>query len=433
MHMARPLRRPPGPTSGNETGGGSPLQTVAKPVWSVLDRTGLSLDEHDPLGTHARREIIEGLFHEGRRAGPFLARFSLLTALSGAIAALGVLSDSTAVVIGAMLVAPLLGPVLGTAAAAVMGWPVRVARQLGLIAFGSSLAIGLAVALSFAVPGDPHPLPAELLARTSPNLLDLGIAMAAGAAGAYGQVRKQASDTLTGVAVAVALVPPLIVVGMSLQLTEWSLAAGAFYLFLANVAGIVVSASVTFVAAGFVPGRRLFSGDSSLSYGLRWAAFAVIIVALPMQFGRGTVLPHGDQTAEVTEAVEDFVEDSSRAEVVDVGLEVDEGVAEIEVVVASPDAVPPATVLAEYLAEELGSPVSVNVQVVATDSEEATVDDPADQPEPDDPAGTPEPDDPSVEPEPAEPPAPAEPPKPAGPPRPAEPTELESPVEPPSP
>jgi uncharacterized membrane protein len=284
-----------------------------------------------------------------------------------------------------------LNPQPGTAAAAVMGWPVRVGRQLGLIAFGSALAIGLAAALSFEVPGDPHPLPAELLARTSPNLLDLGIAMAAGAAGAYGQVRKHASDTLIGVAVAVALVPPLIVVGMSLQLTEWSLAAGAFYLFLANVAGITISAAVTFVAAGFVPGRRLFSGDSSLSYGLRWAAFAVIIVALPMQFGRGTVLPQGDQTAEVTEAVEDFVEDSSRAEVVDVGLEVDQGVAEVEVIVASPDAVPPATVLAEYLAEELGTPVSVNVQVVATDSEQASVDDPAEEQEPEDPAEQAEP------------------------------------------
>ena len=380
--MAHPRPKRAEPNSSPRANDGRPLRVVPRPVLTVLDRTGLSLDEHDPLGTENRREIIDGLFHEGSRAGPFLARFSLLTALSGAIAALGVLSDSTAVVIGAMLVAPLLGPVLGTAAAAVMGWPARVGRQLGLIAFGSALAIGLAAALSFAVPGDPHPLPAELLARTSPNLLDLGIAMAAGAAGAYGQVRKHASDTLIGVAVAVALVPPLIVVGMSLQLTEWSLAAGAFYLFLANVAGITVSAAVTFVAAGFVPGRRLFSGDSSLSYGLRWAAFAVIIVALPMQFGRGTVLPQGDQTAEVTEAVEDFVEDSSRAEVVDVGLEVDQGVAEIEVVVASPDAVPPATVLAEYLAEELGTPVSVNVQVVATDSEEATVDDPAELPEP---------------------------------------------------
>jgi uncharacterized membrane protein len=245
-----------------------------------------------------------------------------------------------------------------------------------LIAFGAALAIGLAVAISYAVPGDPHPLPAELLARTSPNLLDLGIAMAAGAAGAYGQVRSHASDALTGVAVAVALVPPLIVVGMALQLTEWSLAAGAFYLFLANVAGITVSAAITFIAAGFVPGRRLFSGNASISYGLRWAALAVIIVALPMQFGRGTVLPQGDQTAEVTEAVEDWVSDRSTAEVVQVDVEVADGVAEVEVVVASPDEVPPATVLAEYLAEELSAEVTVNLQVVETDSDKATAEDP---------------------------------------------------------
>jgi uncharacterized hydrophobic protein (TIGR00271 family) len=356
------------PTAGTTSG---PAR-VLTPLWSAIDRSGLSLDDRDPLGSEDRSRIIAGLFHEGPRSRQFLARFALLTALSGAIAALGVLSDSTAVVIGAMLVAPLLGPVLGVAAALVMGWPLRILRQGALIATGVAIAIGLAVAISFAIPGDPHPLPAELLARTSPNLLDLGIAMAAGAAGAYGQVRPNASDALTAVAVAVALVPPLIVVGMALQLTEWSLAAGAFYLFLANVAGIIVSAAITFVVAGLVPGRRLFSGDAPVSYGFRWAAFAVIIVALPMQFGRGTVLPQSDQTAEVLEAVETFVEDRSAAEVVNVGVQVDDGVAEVEVVLATPGTVPDATVIAEHLADELSTPVTVNLQVVTTDAEKAS-------------------------------------------------------------
>ena len=145
------------------------------------------------------------------------------------------------------------------------------------------------------------------MARTSPNLLDLGIALAAGAAGAYGQVRRHASDVLTGVAVAVALVPPLAVVGITLQLTEWQLALGATLLFLANVVGIVIAASATFLAAGFVPGRNPLKGHTQILRGVSWAAIATIIVVLPMQFGRGAVLPESDPTDEVTAVVEDYV------------------------------------------------------------------------------------------------------------------------------
>lgn len=297
--------------------------------------------------------------------------------LSTAIAALGILSDSTAAVIGAMLVAPLMIPVLGVAAAIVMGWPSRIIRHSLLIGAGAVLAVMLAGLISFIVPGRSDPLPAELMARTSPNLLDLGVALAAGAAGAYGQVRRHAADALTGVAVAVALVPPLAVVGITLQLTEWQLALGALLLFFANVIGIVVSAAFTFVAAGFVPGRNPFAGNTSVMRGVRWAAVAVIIVVLPMQFGRGNVLPATDPTDEVTAAVEEFVEEEASAtEVVDVDVTVDDGVADIDVVVASSAASPPVTVLARYLAERLQTPVALSLQVVTSETERATISDP---------------------------------------------------------
>ena len=155
-----------------------------------------------PLGDDERRAIVEQLFPNGMARRQFFTRFVSLMMLSTAIAVFGILGDSTAVVI----------------------------------------AVTLAAVISFLIPGRETPLPAELMARTSPNLLDLGIALAAGAAGAYGQVRRHAADVLTGVAVAVALVPPLAVVGITLQLTEWQLAIGASLLFLANV---VVASSIT--------------------------------------------------------------------------------------------------------------------------------------------------------------------------------------------
>ena len=321
-----------------------------------------------------RRDVIDRLFPRGIPRRQFFTRFVSLMMLSTAIAVFGILGDSTAVVIGAMLVAPLMLPILGGAAAVVMGWPRRIVNRALLVTAGSVLAVALAAAISFIIPGSTTALPAELMARTSPNLLDLGIALAAGAAGAYGQLRRHAADALTGVAVAVALVPPLAVVGITLQLTEWQLAVGAALLFLANIVGIVIAASATFLAAGFVPGRNPLKGHTQILRGVSWAAIAAIIVVLPMQFGRGAVLPEFDPTEEVTAVVENYVaEQGSASEVVDVDVEVDDGITRIDVVVASSIASPLADPLAELLAEYLSSPVQLHLLVASTETERATV------------------------------------------------------------
>lgn len=334
---------------------------------------GLLRGRRELLGATERREVIDRLFPRGMPRRQFFARFASLMMLSTAIAVFGILGDSTAVVIGAMLVAPLMFPVLGGAAAIVMGWPRRIASRSLLVATGSLLAVALAAAISFIIPGRTTPLPAELLARTSPNLLDLGIALAAGAAGAYGQVRRHAAEALTGVAVAVALVPPLAVVGITLQLMEWQLAVGAALLYLANVVGIVIAASATFLAAGFVPGRNPLKGHTQILRGVAWAAVAAIIVVLPMQFGRGAVLPASDPTDEVTAVVDDYVsERGSITEVVGVEVEVDDGTAKIDVVVASSLSIPLVEPLAQHLAEYLSLPVQLRLLVVSTETKRAT-------------------------------------------------------------
>ena len=328
----------------------------------------------EPIQDAERREVIDQLFPRGMPLRQFFTRFVSLMMLSTAIAVFGILGDSTAVVIGAMLVAPLMFPVLGGAAAIVMGWPRRIVSRALLVFAGSVLAVLLAAAISFLIPGRATPLPAELMARTSPNLLDLGIALAAGAAGAYGQVRRHASDVLTGVAVAVALVPPLAVVGITLQLTEWQLALGATLLFLANVVGIVIAASATFIAAGFVPGRNPLKGHTQILRGVSWAAVATIIVVLPLQFGRGAVLPVSDPTDEVTVVVEEYVaERGSATEVVDVEVEVDDGFTKVDVVVASSVDALAVESLAEDLADHLSSPVQLRLLLVSAETDRATV------------------------------------------------------------
>jgi uncharacterized hydrophobic protein (TIGR00271 family) len=321
-----------------------------------------------------RREVIDRLFPQGMRRRLFFSRFVWLMMLATAIAVLGILADSTAVVIGAMLVAPLMFPVLGGAAAVVMGWPRRIASRAALVTAGSLLAILLAIFISFIIPGSMSPLPAELLARTSPNLLDLGIALAAGAAGAYGQVRRHAAEALTGVAVAVALVPPLAVVGITLQLTEWQLALGAFLLFLANIVGIVIAAAATFIAAGFVPGRNPLKGHPQIVRAISWAALATIIVIIPLQFGRGSVLPVSDPTDEVTAIVEEYVQEYGPAtEVVDVEVTVTDSSTLVDVVIASSLAAPLVDPLAKQISDQLSAPVRLRLLVVSSETKRATV------------------------------------------------------------
>ena len=322
-----------------------------------------------------RSRITAALFHEGHRFGPFARRFAALMTMSVLIAVMGLLADSTAVVIGAMLVAPLMTPVLGIAAALVMGWPQRVLRQVVISAVGAAGAVGLAALTALAFPGSVDPLPGELVARTSPNLLDLGIALAAGAAGAYAQIRRAASDALTGVAVAVALVPPLAVVGITLALGELSLATGAVLLFLANVAGIVMAAAITFLICGLVPGGRLLAGSGVIAGGMRWAAVAVIVMVLPLHFTRGHVLPASDPTEEVEVVIERFVDEASwSAGVVDVTTErVDDGLV-VELVITDSPLMPDAEDVAAHLADELGQTVAVTMQVVQVETDRATVD-----------------------------------------------------------
>ena len=279
MRIANQTLRQPAP--GRSVLGLRPVvRGILAPVESALITLGA---KRTPLTPTARAKVVQALFHEGARRTAFLHRFYCLMGLSVVIAVLGLLANSTAVVIGAMLVAPLMAPVLGISAAIVMDWPRRAFNEAVTASLGAALAVGLDALVSAIIPGDPHPLPAELLARTSPTMVDLGVALVAGAAGAYSHVRRQASDAIVGVAVAVALVPPLAVVGITLELGHYQMALGAFLLFLANVSGIITAGAVTFVAFGLVPSGRLTNSSLSITRGLRLATVGTLIVMAPLQ------------------------------------------------------------------------------------------------------------------------------------------------------
>ncbi len=204
------------------------------------------------VGDERRDEIDDGLYFEQPDRTNKLVAWWVMLMLSVAIATFGVLQDSTAVVIGAMLIAPLMTPIIGTAAGAVNGWPNRMTTSLGMIAAGVSASIGLAFIIGAWAPQlIPLASNSQVTSRVSPNIIDMGIALAAGAAGAFASVNKRVSASIAGVAIAVALVPPLGVVGLTLHAGMIGEAFGAFLLFLTNLVSIILAAMVVFALTVF--------------------------------------------------------------------------------------------------------------------------------------------------------------------------------------
>ncbi len=212
-------------------------------------------------------------------------RFTTMLTLSVVVAVMGLSADSAAVVIGAMLIAPLMTPVLATAASLSMSLMRRALLSLGTVALATIWSIVVAYVLSRLIPNGP--LPGEVEARTRPDIRDLVVALAAGAAGSYATVRRDVSAALPGVAVAVALVPPLATVGITLEAGETDLALGALLLYVTNLAAIVFAGVMVFIGTGFVPARRLANKAIQLGVAALIALGLVVVVAVPL-FGRSS-------------------------------------------------------------------------------------------------------------------------------------------------
>ena len=186
---------------------------------------------------HGRALVLASVARDARLDKKFL----LLITLSAMIATLGLLQSSTAVVIGAMLVSPLLGPIMGVGFGLATLESNLIKRSLVTIAAGMAVAILVAVLIIWLSPiRDVTP---ELRARTQPTLLDLGVAVVGGIAGVYAIMRKL-SGVMVGVAIATALVPPLSTVGFGLATGRFDFAVGAALLFLTNTLAIAFAATI---------------------------------------------------------------------------------------------------------------------------------------------------------------------------------------------
>ena len=189
----------------------------------------------DVVGTVDQAEVIER-----RREDCLMSeRYLFMTAMSAGIAVLGLLLSSPAVVIGAMLLSPLMGPIMGLGFALAIGdyhWLRQSARSL---AWGTVMAVGLTGLLVYISP--IQTITPEIAARTQPNLFDLFVALFSALAGAYAMIRGR-EGTIVGVAIATALMPPLATVGFGLATLNWTVFSGALLLYVTNLITIALTA-----------------------------------------------------------------------------------------------------------------------------------------------------------------------------------------------
>jgi uncharacterized hydrophobic protein (TIGR00271 family) len=227
----------------------------------------------------------DAVFFDGPDAPRRLSRFWILLTLAAIIAGTGVIADSTATVIGAMIVAPLMIPIQGTMLATVLGDRANLIRSLGLVVTAAIAAIAIGFGLALLTPNDVVAATnSQVAARVNPGLLDLVGALATGAVGSIALIRRDISDTLPGVAIAISLVPPLSVAGITMEAGEFGQSRGALLLFITNVAAILAVGSI--VMAVYKVRAVTVKPVQGSTAPLRWSpviiAIMLALVAVPL-------------------------------------------------------------------------------------------------------------------------------------------------------
>jgi uncharacterized hydrophobic protein (TIGR00271 family) len=233
-------------------------------------------------------ELQDALFLDRGDAAGKMARFWILLMLSAVIATAGVLADSTATVIGAMIIAPLGLPIMGTGLAVVTSDGRRVWTSAALALAGAAAVVLTGAFLAWVFP-ELQALAdnGQVTARTAPSTIDLVAAVATGFAGSYGLARKDVSDIMPGVAIAISLVPPLAVAGITASARDWASARGALLLFAANVVAMIVAGTVVFTLYGYHRAARQAAGFRPRGAYVVIAAFvAAVLVPLGLSTAR---------------------------------------------------------------------------------------------------------------------------------------------------
>jgi uncharacterized hydrophobic protein (TIGR00271 family) len=314
------------------------------------------------LSQEERIEVYRGVRREARPDVDFF----IMMGLSTAIATFGLLQNSSAVIIGAMLVAPLFTPILALSLAIVQGdMPFfRLAVESSIK--GVALSIGLALVLTSLSPLTQ--LTNEILVRSQPNMFDLLIALASGMAGAYAIAREDVATSLPGVAIAAALVPPLSVIGIGLAQGDLVIAGGSTLLFLTNLVAIVLSGVITLTLLGFLP-RKRGQQDARLRWAFMIALLSLALILIPLVSISTQTLHELTTEQKVVRLLEEQAETHN---LLINSYDIDFDRASLEVSIQILAAEKPPADFADTLREEIetisGEPVSLNLTILASDT-----------------------------------------------------------------
>lgn len=286
-------------------------------------------------------------------------RYLFMTMMSAGIAVLGLLLSSPAVVIGAMLISPLMNPILGLGFSLALFDFAELRRSLSALAIGAGAAL---LFTAFIVLVSPLKAPtAEILARTRPNLFDLLVALFAALAGTFAIIRGR-GETIVGVAIATALMPPLAVVGFGLATWNMPILGGALALFVTNFVTIALSAMVMARYYGF--GHYLSSQQSWTQTVLLMLVF--VVMAVPLAISLSRIAGEAVAVNQIRAFLSDRYGAESRITQLDVNFD-RTPLAVRSVVIAPRSRAESNALLQTDLSDRLGRPVALRVDQVLLD------------------------------------------------------------------
>ncbi len=293
--------------------------------------------------------------------------YFVLVVLSSMIATLGLLTNSGAVIIGAMLVAPLMSPIIGLGLGSLIGDEPLLKNSGSAILRGALIAVGISIFLTWVNASLPfttlHDLPSEVLARTRPTPIDLLIALAGGLAAAFALAMPSISAALPGVAIATALMPPLGTVGIGIAMGRWDVAGGALLLFVTNAVTIAFASMFVFWVLGFSPGQH---DGKRVPRSLALSAMATMLMLLPLTYLSVSVFQEANRTRQINTVItEEVIKRGAALSDLSVNT-TDDGVLQLEITLRTPKQFFYSDVdsLQEDIALRLQEPVSIVVDQI---------------------------------------------------------------------
>ena len=284
--------------------------------------------------------------------------FHFMLMLSAIIATLGLLANSVAIIIGAMIIAPLMGPIIGMAFAIAMGNRKLLRRSSFTLLKGIILTI-FASWLTASIIGLDTVEP-EILSRTNPTLIDFGIAMAAGLAGAFTQTRRSIADAIPGVAIAVALVPPLSVIGIGTALGEQEIAFGASLLFLTNLICIIFFGSLVFLF-------QSYGNLDRAKKGLAMSTVVMFLLGIPLTLSMRELIIKKNVRYQISDLIVADTETFTNTDINSIIVIPKKDYLRVSIEVVAPvDSISQEQieVLKHVLSEKIGQPIDLRVEVI---------------------------------------------------------------------